>query len=552
MSRFVFLVAVVAGLSDVGMAQLLGDPGTRHRLGVAMASGDFDGDGYEDLAMSAEAPNFDMDNNLFSHGHVNVLYGTPVGLFPARQQLWNFFTLDVHPFERANLLGRALATGDFDNDGYDDLAIGAPVVEFTPLGFAGAAYVVYGSEEGLTNERLQIWNPLREDLNIAPTGDDNFGDAFASGDFTGDGYDDLAIGIPKFESGDFVLAGTILILRGSPDGLTSENHQFIEQPPHANMGNDHWGEEMAAGDINGDGFDDLVVGMYRSGIGETIFTGAVGVLFGTPNGITTLGYDFIRADESGVPGRAEASDWLGYSLAVADFGNDGFADLIAGIPLEDKGDSGQEIAGEINQGGFLYMFGSPVGPSRENTAEWTDAGVPLVSASNDNPADFFAWDLTTGDFNGDGNTDLAVGQPGYNPAGGVNVILSSGSSIWVVGNTFWARGQEGVPGPTSGFLDIGSVVQSGDFNGDGFDDLAAGGPADPLAEFEQSGSVTVFYGSSEGITTAGAQYFQQNLPPSPSSVIAPTDGATVLVGGPDDPIDPATPRIDYLEPSRGS
>ena len=163
------------------------------QFGWSLASGDFDGDGFDDLA--AGAPKKDGRSSTDA-GIVAVIYFQP----DTRSEIWSQERLGELAEDNDNF-GWSLAVGDFNRDGFDDLAVGAPF-ETTGSGRAGSPLipgagqvnVIYGSSNGLTNVGDQVWNQESDGILGSGENNDQFGRALTAGDFNGDGYDDLAVG----------------------------------------------------------------------------------------------------------------------------------------------------------------------------------------------------------------------------------------------------------------------------------------------------------------------------------------------------------------------
>ena len=207
---------------------------------AAMRS-DFNGDGFADLAIGV--PRWDL--GVFTDaGGVHVVYGSIAGLREVESQFWTRDTPDVlGSADGDDEFGSALASGDFDGDGYADLAVGAP--DHGTGTNAGGVNVLFGSPAGLASVDNELW--LVADLLGTPDNDGiqgGLGSALASGDFDGDGFDDLAIGSP---APGRVPGYVVALLHGGAEGLGFRGNWLAEAGV------------LAAGDLNGDGRDDLAV-----------------------------------------------------------------------------------------------------------------------------------------------------------------------------------------------------------------------------------------------------------------------------------------------------
>ena len=333
---------------------------------VVQSSPDFDGDGKADLAIGV--PNEGV-GDVTSAGAVNVLYGTSSRLSSSGDQLWRQSTSGIEgtaePFDG---FGSSVAGGDFDGDGQSDLAIGVPREDIGSINAAGAVNVLYGSSSsGLTSSGDQFWSQNSDGVldsaesETKPDEDisDAFGTAVVAADFNGDGFSDLAIGVPgeELDSGspmtgiDKIDTGAVNVLYGSSSGLTSEGNQFWNQdsPGIENTAgaNDRFGSALAAGDFDGDGQSDLAIGAPDENIGDKVDVGAVNIIYGSSaSGLTSSGDQFWTRDSSGVEGTAESGDRFGVSLGTGDYNGDSNTDLAIGVPVDNVGTD--EHAGSVN------------------------------------------------------------------------------------------------------------------------------------------------------------------------------------------------------------
>lgn len=420
--------------------------------------------------------------------------------------------------EVGDFFGRALASCDFDDDGFDDLAVGA--LENVIFEDDGAIQVIYGTASGLTSADNQF---LHQD-NV--TGDfaeafDRFGSSLAAGDFNNSGFCDLVVGVPTED----VLAqqvdeGAIHQILGTAVGLlpatgivfTQSSAGMLDESENA----DSWGIALAAGDFDGDEFDDLAVGAHLEDVGTVENAGAVQAIYGAPGGLSTTGNQFWHQNSGGITDQSEEDDEFGRSVAAGDFDGDGFDDLAIGVPLEDATGFGDAAEGGGTQDvGLVHVFyGSINGLTSTGSQAWAQVAGILIGDLEEN--DFFGASLAAGDFDDDGFDDLAVGVPfedisGFADAGAVNVIYGTAAGLSSVGNQFWHQDSADVPDQAEADDNFGISLTAGDFDGNGFADLVIG-TLESLGNLTAAGATHVLYGSEVGLSTAGTQFWNQDSP----------------------------------------
>ena len=418
---------------------------------------DYNADGLADVVVGA----WQEDIAGVSAGAIYPIYGDHSGLsagWADRMQRSEFGATA----EEYDYLGDVMASGDFNGDGRDDLALGVPEAE----GGEGIVYVVYGTAAGLDAATVVRFEVGVGGILGAPAGA-AFGSALAAGDFNGDGYADLAVGAPGELDPRRVSAGAVHVMYGSPLGLlTSGNHLFNQGFGAGDRGEagDDFGDTLAAGDLNGDGRDDLVIAATGERIGAASRAGAVHVLYGTSVGVGRSTQPEISQDSPGIPDLAETEDAFGSALSIGDFlGTDHCADLAVGTP-------GESLAASAGAGSVTVIHGSRLGVILDKSVFLTENSFGVTPQSGSE----FGFSLASGDLQGDGHADLAVGAPGDDVAkvrnAGSAYIASGGDLSW---RAFAALNKEtsGIEGiaRTDGFC--ATSVAIADFDGDGLDDL---------------------------------------------------------------------------------
>jgi hypothetical protein len=335
-------------------------------FGTRMQGGDFNGDGFEDLAVGAMFEDTPKPNGtqVTNAGSVDIIYGSSSGLTGTGAQFWTLDSPNIPDKAHANdLLGRAMGAGDFDGDGYVDLAIGAPHADVNRVSNAGIALVLYGSHLGLKSNRAQIWDQDSPGILDQCERDDWLGrTGITGGDFNGDGYDDLALGVFQESVGTIKNAGGVNVIYGSPLGLDANagpgNQFWTEDDLSSTDGSeygDRFGRSVEAADFNGDGYQDLSVGISEEDVGNVIAAGAVAVIYGSASGLVTTGNQWWNQDSPGILDQAEYND--GFAGRVPDVGDnngDGYADIAIGVFKEDLGAIAD--AGAVN-----VIYGGPNG-----------------------------------------------------------------------------------------------------------------------------------------------------------------------------------------------
>jgi hypothetical protein len=462
-------------------------------LPTSMAAGHFNNDSYEDLAIGipyADVPDPSGTGMIIAAGKVVILMGSGNGLNVTAPIIFSQAAAGVAGIPSlGDGYGFSLAAGDFDGNGRDDLAIGAPFedLESPPPGIkdAGAVFVIYGDSSGLNPKfRPDTGSSVLFYQNGATVGD-HFGYSLEVGDFDDNGRADLAIGVPDEDVDGLVDSGEVDVLYSGAGGLGLRSEAYNQNHPQEVTGvaetGDRFGYALAAGDFDANGQDDLAVGAPFENVNSHPQAGAVSIIYGRGAGLdATFKPTLLHQDIAGVPGVAEPGDLFGYALAVGDFDAEGHADLAVGAPGEDIGD--QIDAGHVSI--FLGDFSAARATLRVQEFNQDTAGVPGAAESGDR----FGAALATGDFDNSRinyiRDDLVVGSPGEDlpdaPDAGAVLVLYGRAAIGLdptYRTNLFHQGQPATrPGGSPG-EHFGAVLAAGRFNDSGgsqTEDLAIG------------------------------------------------------------------------------
>jgi len=404
-------------------------------------AGDVNGDGYDDVVVCM--PNYrQMTSPYYTLGRVFVYYGSTGGL-SAGASWTQTGTQDNGEFGRF-----ARTAGDLNGDGYADLAIGAPSEDSD----FGRVYLYLGSSGGLSSSAVESLP--------GPGNSSSFGEELgAAGDVNGDGYGDLIVGAPGVHPG-----GRAVVYRGTSSGIDTNSAWQVD-------GTNWLGSSVyTAGDVNDDGYADVVIGAAHS----------ARVYHGSNQGLSTNPAWYVFGDQDG--------DGFGLASSIAgDVNGDGFADIIIGA--KDWG---------ADNGGAAFIYAGAADGLVSNVV-WTREG--------DADGEQFAYAaVAVGDVNGDGYGDILVGVPNYGngESNEGEALLFYGSETGLSDNAAWQTESD-----HAGWL-LGNSVGGGDVNGDGYADLVVGVPDYANGE-NNEGALFIYFGGTSGPSTSADQVVEVDI-----------------------------------------
>lgn len=474
------------------------NPNSDDGHGRALAFGDFDGDGYEDLAVAAPQESNSLINAAI-HGGVAVSYGSAAGLTHVGADWLTVGDLGTDTVR----YGRALASADFDQDGYDDLAVGLPYLDLPLVSAedAGQVWIHRGGEMGLSANPAVILD--QEDVAGAGSEDgDLFGFALCTGFFDDDSHPDLAVGA----IGEDSEAGGVYYFYSDGSGITTTGSGFVGQAQlgESPVENGAWvGYALTASDFDGNGTEDLAIGAPRKSVLGLGDAGRVYVLYSTSSGLDVAFVDAYDTDSLGLD--LEGDAWFGAALTAGNYWTQKPThDLAIGEPQFDQ-------SGQIDAGRAIVLRFDPL-PTKGPGKAIVPADINILRQSvNGNESaeagDQFGYALASGNYTGDDLDDIAVGAPfedvSYPGLG--NLFFSGRITVyegWPSGPTAWqdyfrvldvnTENDHATGGETFGFaLAFGAVDDSG------YEALAIGAPNRDFESYLDGGT---------DISDAGAVY----------------------------------------------
>lgn len=472
-------------------------------FGTPVRAGDLNGDGFDDLVVSAMAGDGPPGPSRSNAGEVAVYFspGSIGGRVDLRSEPANVVT--VYGERERDIFGIKTEVADLDADGANDLLVGAFYADSPGRTDAGKLYIVSGMllRERLESSRIidlaRSWPPGITAA-IGPEPRSRLGVWVAAGDINGDGFTDAVVGADQASGlgtqGDE--AGRVYVLYGPLDLSVPIDLEDAQRPLSTIYGidaMDHIGSSLAVGDLNGDGFDDIAIGAAALGTLRNAYDRVGGAGDGPDNSRLNTGDVYVvfgRADLPrdidlrttsdmlvlyGADGGGDSPDRMGEEIVCADINGDGLADLLLGAYRADGPDNSRNDAGDT-----YVVYGARDMAGKTFDMARPPAGTTIIYGSS---AQAISGDaLAAGDIHGDGYDDLFIGVPGDSgPLGrrfsGGMVVIAGGPQLPAIIDlaapsvpVVWIQAPD--PGDFSAYW-----AASGDLDGDGRIDIMPNGMA---------------------------------------------------------------------------
>ncbi|MFC1692863.1 T9SS type A sorting domain-containing protein [Candidatus Latescibacterota bacterium] len=454
---------------------------------TSVKTGDLNGDGFEDIiigSMYSEANGLEFAGNIFIiFGNANFLQTNPLDLSSSQ----NILTITGN--ERYDYLGRSISTGDINGDGFDDVLFGANNILINNDPYQGNGYVLLGYSEISSRSLIYLKNPPSDVIVI--TGDYKIGTAASLGDINGDGFDDILLGA----AASYNDTEASYIIKGSSDFENIDIIDLAVDSPDiikimGENSSDYFGIATASGDINGDGFDEVIIGARQASNALKQNCGKAYIIWGLSGFFTREQMDLSHSlDNITVINGADEYNYLGTHLWVGNLDNDGFDEIILESSRHDPGD--RPFAGAIYiMKGFSWF-------SEMTEIDMGDSYPNLIKIYGKNENDMLG-KCKISDINSDGVNDIILNSLGLDELG--ETYLLTDETLWSQNiidlnnisseiTTIYGDQPSGV---------VGWDLDTGDIDGDGYNDLIMGSTDLPWASYYSEGIAFIMSGAGVG------------------------------------------------------
>lgn len=430
-----------ASISSSSLVQLVGT-NANDKFGRSVATGDINGDGYQDLITGAP-------NNTTTY--VTLTYGSSAQL--SSQTVSSTNTVVLTSGSSSDSFGAHISTGDLNGDGYDDIVVGAAADSAGGGTNYGAIYIIYGKVTQYTSETISSDSSIPK---LTGTNSGQSGAALAIGNLNGDAYADLAIGAPS----EVTSTGAVYLIYGSSTAYTGTTTSISTAAAAKYRGEatqNNLGNELDIGDLNGDGYEDLAMSAMRNGDGG-VNAGAVYIAYGSSTNLSATTSVSALAEFTGEAAVDNAGNTI--DISSGSINGDAYNDLLVSSP--NNGDAFATAGAVYLVPGSATQYSSTTSLGAATILEFTGAAA----------SDSLGTALATGDVNADGYTDMFMSSVTATSTDGL-AYLYLGSASLTSGSVSSGASQTFI-GTASSAESFGRSIAVDDLNGDNRLELIVG------------------------------------------------------------------------------